>query len=54
MSERDEAGASDGELLAGMTDGRIFHSADHGENWSDTAVQAGSILAMAALTATSQ
>lgn len=38
----------DGELLVGMADGRILHSADHGETFADTGVQTGSILAMAA------
>jgi photosystem II stability/assembly factor-like uncharacterized protein len=40
--------ALDGELLAGMTDGRILHSRDRGESWSDTEVRIGSVLAMAA------
>jgi hypothetical protein len=40
--------ALNGELLAGMTDGRILHSRDRGESWSDTEVRIGSVLAMAA------
>jgi hypothetical protein len=36
-----------GELLAGMTDGRILRSADHGESWDDIGVNVGSIVAMA-------
>jgi hypothetical protein len=40
--------ALDGELLAGMTDGRVLHSDDRGESWSDTEVRIGSVLAMAA------
>ncbi|MBV8733151.1 MAG: hypothetical protein JO120_00060 [Solirubrobacterales bacterium] len=39
--------AGDGELLAGMADGRVLHSADRGDSWADTGVQTGSILAMA-------
>jgi BNR/Asp-box repeat len=40
--------ASDGELLAGMADGRILRSADHGESWAEIGVRVGSVLAMAA------
>jgi photosystem II stability/assembly factor-like uncharacterized protein len=40
--------ATDGELLAGMTDGRILCSVDAGESWDDVGVQVGSITAMAA------
>jgi photosystem II stability/assembly factor-like uncharacterized protein len=40
--------ATDGELLAGMSDGRILRSADAGESWDDIGVQVGSITAMAA------
>ena len=40
--------ALNGELLAGMTDGRILHSGDRGESWSETGVRLGSVLAMAA------
>lgn len=40
--------ASDDELIAGMADGRVIHSDDRGSNWTDTGVDAGSILALAA------
>ena len=40
--------ASDGDLLAGMADGRILCSADHGESWAELGVRVGSVLAMAA------
>jgi hypothetical protein len=40
--------ASDDELIAGMADGRIIHSCDGGESWTDTGVQPGPILALAA------
>jgi hypothetical protein len=40
--------AVDGELLAGMTDGRILHSADRGERWQEAGVRVGSVMAMAA------
>lgn len=40
--------AQNGELLAGMTDGRILHSDDRGESWSETGVRLGSVVAMAA------
>jgi hypothetical protein len=39
--------AADGELLAGVSDGRIFHSADRGDSWDDIGVQLGSLVAMA-------
>jgi hypothetical protein len=39
--------AWDGELIAGMTDGRVLHSADAGEAWKETGVSVGSINAMA-------
>jgi hypothetical protein len=39
--------ATDGELLAGMSDGRLFHSADRGESWDDIGVELSSVLAMA-------
>jgi photosystem II stability/assembly factor-like uncharacterized protein len=39
--------ATDGELLAGMADGRILSSADHGESWGEIGVRVGSITAMA-------
>jgi hypothetical protein len=40
--------ASEDELIVGMADGRIFHSRDSGECWTDTGVQAAPILAVAA------
>ena len=40
--------AVDGELLAGMTDGRLLSSGDAGESWEETGVRLGSIVAMAA------
>jgi hypothetical protein len=40
--------ATESELLAGMTDGRVFHSGDGGESWAETGVRLGSITAMAA------
>jgi hypothetical protein len=40
--------ATAGELLAGMADGRMFHSADRGHSWYDIGVELGSIVAMAA------
>jgi hypothetical protein len=40
--------ASDGELIAGMADGRILHSGDRGRSWTDTGSEAGPILALAA------
>jgi hypothetical protein len=39
--------AFDGELISGMTDGRILHSPDRGESWKDPGVQVGSVVAMA-------
>ncbi len=35
-------------LLAGMADGRLFHSTDRGERWAATGVDCGPVLAMAA------
>ena len=40
--------ASNVELIAGMADGRIIHSDDHGQTWTDTDVQAGPVTALAA------
>ncbi|MFL5840989.1 MAG: WD40/YVTN/BNR-like repeat-containing protein, partial [Thermoleophilaceae bacterium] len=40
---------TDGELLAGMADGRILRSGDHGESWGEIDVRVGSIVAMAAV-----
>ncbi|HZO76653.1 MAG TPA: sialidase family protein [Solirubrobacteraceae bacterium] len=40
--------ASDAELIAGMADGRIIHSGDRGQSWTDTGVQAGPVVALAA------
>ena len=39
--------ASGGDLLAGMADGQLLRSSDAGENWEDTGVELGSVLAMA-------
>jgi hypothetical protein len=39
---------TDGELLAGMADGRILRSGDGGESWDELDVNVGSITAMAA------
>jgi photosystem II stability/assembly factor-like uncharacterized protein len=39
--------ATDGELLAGMADGRVLRSGDAGESWDETGVRVGSIVAMA-------
>jgi hypothetical protein len=39
--------ATDGELLAGMADGRILRSRDRGDSWDDVGVRVGSIVAMA-------
>jgi hypothetical protein len=39
--------ATDGELLAGMADGRILRSGDRGESWDEIGVRVGSITAMA-------
>jgi hypothetical protein len=36
-------------LLAGMADGRLFHSTDRGEHWAYTGVDVGPVLAMAAV-----
>jgi hypothetical protein len=41
--------AVDGELLAGMTDGRILHTPDRGESWDEADVRVGSVLAMTAM-----
>jgi hypothetical protein len=38
---------SDGELLAGMADGRILSSGDRGESWDEIGVRDDSITAMA-------
>ena len=40
--------AINGALLAGMTDGRLLHSGDRGETWSEKGVRIGSVVAMAA------
>lgn len=40
--------ASGRELAAGMADGRVLHSTDHGEKWADTGIHTGPVLAMAA------
>jgi hypothetical protein len=40
--------AVDGELLAGMADGRVLRSGDGGSSWEDAGVRIGSIMAMAA------
>lgn len=37
---------SDHGLVAGLADGRIFHSPDQGKTWADTRIDAGSVLAM--------
>jgi hypothetical protein len=37
----------DGELLAGMADGRVLRSEDDGESWEETGVRVGPIAAMA-------
>jgi photosystem II stability/assembly factor-like uncharacterized protein len=39
---------TDGELLAGMSDGRLLRSGDGGDSWDDVGVTVGSITAMAA------
>jgi hypothetical protein len=36
------------DLLAGMADGRLLHSADRGESWVQTGVETGPVLAMTA------
>jgi hypothetical protein len=38
---------SDGELIAGMADGRILLSDDRGEGWEEVIERVGSIVAMA-------
>jgi hypothetical protein len=38
----------DGELLAGLSDGRILRSGDHGDGWEEIGVDVGSMIAMAA------
>ena len=40
--------AGDDELIAGMADGHIFHSSDRGQRWTDTGVETGSVMALAA------
>jgi hypothetical protein len=40
--------ASDGELLAGMSDGRILRSADRGETWDDLGLALDGVIAMVA------
>ena len=35
-------------LTAGMSDGRLLHSIDRGQTWTDTGVEAGSVIALAA------
>jgi hypothetical protein len=40
--------ASETELIAGMSDGRILSSGDGGESWIDPGIRIGSVLAMAA------
>jgi hypothetical protein len=39
--------AADGELLAGMADGRLLISGDSGSSWDELGVRVGSIIAMA-------
>ena len=39
---------TDGELLAGLADGRLFASGDAGESWAELGVRAGPLIAMAA------
>lgn len=39
--------ATGGELLAGMADGRILRSGDHGESWDEIGVRVDSVTAMA-------
>jgi hypothetical protein len=39
---------ADGELLAGMADGRVLRSGDGGDGFEETGVRVGSIMAMAA------
>jgi hypothetical protein len=40
--------ARNGELVAGMADGRVLTSGDRGDSWDDTGVRVGPIVAMAA------
>jgi hypothetical protein len=40
--------ATDGELLAGLSDGRLLRSDDRGDSWHDVGVDLGSMLALAA------
>jgi len=40
--------ATNGDLLAGTSDGRVLRSADRGERFEDTGVRVASISAMAA------
>ncbi len=40
--------ANEGELVAGMADGRILSSEDHGDTWQDTGVSVESMVAMTA------
>jgi hypothetical protein len=40
--------AGDGELLAGMADGRVLRSADRGDNWHELGMSLGAITAMTA------
>jgi hypothetical protein len=39
---------TEGDLLAGMADGRILRSGDRGENWDELELRVESIIAMAA------
>ncbi len=41
-------GAAGDGLLAGMADGRLYHSVDSGEHWETAGVDTGPVLAMAA------
>lgn len=40
--------ASDDELMVGMADGRILHSGDRGQSFTDTGIQGGPVVALAA------
>jgi hypothetical protein len=40
--------ASADELIAGMADGRIIHSGDCGQSWTDMGVESDPIVALAA------
>ena len=40
--------ASDDELIAGMSDGRVLHSDDRGHSWADSGVTAAPIVALVA------